>query len=93
MKLTPWFSGQTPPVREGWYEFCAPIQTNLQRQRFMAYYRPNQMTFHLKQDEPGYAIACFDQWRGLAKKPSNGTGKRPSQRSWRRSRLTAELED
>jgi len=75
MKLTPWFSGQTPPVREGWYEFCAPIQTNLQRQRFMAYYRPNQMTFHLKQDEPGYAIACFDQWRGLAKKPSNAPGK------------------
>jgi hypothetical protein len=73
MKLTPWYSGQTPPVREGWYEFNAPIQQGFigGRSKFMAYYRPDLQTFHPKKNEPGYAIASFDQWRGMARNPSN----------------------
>ena len=69
-KVTPWFRGVCP-VREGWYEFNAPIGWGLSRSVFMAYYRPELMTWHPKKNAPGYALASFDWWRGLAKPPSN----------------------
>lgn len=71
LKLTPWFSGSTPPVREGWYEFHTWIESWCVYKRFLAYYRPLPMTFHLKKNVPGFALASFDRWRGLANEPSN----------------------
>jgi hypothetical protein len=70
MKLTPWFPGSTPPVREGWYEFFTSLYhpySDGKPSQFMAYYYPNQQTFHLQKTDPGYAIASFDKWRGVAK--------------------------
>ena len=71
-KVTKWFHGTTPPIREGWYEFLVQLGWWFKRKKIMAYYRPELMTWHPKKDEPGYAIAAFDWWRGLAKPTRNG---------------------
>ena len=68
MKLTPWFPGSTPPVREGWYEFEANLNWfEYKPVKFMAYYRPQYKTFHIQVTDPGFRIASFDKWRGVAK--------------------------
>ena len=66
MVLTPWFTGKTPPVREGWYEFRAFFYGEGYK-TFMAYYYPELQTFHMQLDQPGFAISVFDKWRGVFK--------------------------